>query len=128
MLAFFVHYRVVMKAAITEWQGRIAPVFDVTGTVLIIEADGQKKSVAMPTDCPQSKLAFLKEQQVGILICGAISRRVREYAEELGIRINPFVSGEVGEVWAAWKSGTLDDACYSMPGCRRCRRRNGQCN
>lgn len=84
--------------------------------------------MALPADYPESKLAFLKEQQVDVLICGAISRRVQKYAEELGIRVNPFVSGEVREVWEAWKSGQLDEACYSMPGCRRCRRRNGQCN
>ncbi|WP_372808841.1 NifB/NifX family molybdenum-iron cluster-binding protein [Pontiella sp.] len=117
-----------MKAAITEWQGRIAPVFDVSGTVLIYGPDGLEESYSLPMDCPQSKLSFLKERQVDVLICGAISRRVREYAEELGIRVNPFVSGEVGEVWEAWKSGTLDNACYSMPGCRRCRRRNGSCS
>jgi predicted Fe-Mo cluster-binding NifX family protein len=116
-----------MKAAITEWQGRIAPVFDVSGTVMIYGSDGLEESYSMPTDCPQSKLSFLKERHIDILICGAISRRVREYAEELGIRVNPFVSGEVDEVWEAWKNGTLDNACYSMPGCRRCRRRNGQC-
>jgi predicted Fe-Mo cluster-binding NifX family protein len=119
-----------MKVAITEWQGRVAPVFDVSGTVLILDKDGgvDGESVAMPTDCPQSKLAFLKERQVDVLICGAISRRVGEHAEALGMRINPFVSGEVGEVWDAWKKGRLDQACYSMPGCRRCRRRQGRCN
>ena len=51
-----------------------------------------------------------------------------EHAEALGIRVSPFVSGEVQEVWEAWKNGHLDEACYSMPGCRRCRRRKGECN
>ncbi len=103
--------------------------FDVAGTALLIETDLEKsESVIMPADCPQSKLAFLKERQIDVLICGAISRRVREYAEELGIRVNPFVSGEVHDVWEAWKNGRLEEACYSMPGCRRCRRRQGQCN
>ncbi len=119
-----------MKVAITEWQGRVAPVFDVSGTVVILDKNGlaERESVAMPTDSPRSKLDFLKEQQVDVLICGAISRRVREQAEALDLRINPFVSGEVGEVWEAWKKGRLDNACYSMPGCRRCRRRQGRCN
>lgn len=116
-----------MKAAITEWQGRVAPVFDVAGTALIIQADGQKESVSMPTDSPQSNLAFLKERQVNVLICGAISRQVQAYAESLGIRVTPFISGEVSNVWNAWKNGKLDEACYSMPGCRHCRRKQGQC-
>ena len=115
-----------MKAAITEWQGRVAPVFDVAGTVLMIKTDIEElqDSVPLPTGNPRSKIAFLKEQGVGVLICGAITRRMREYAEELGIRINPFISGEIDEVWDAWRNGRLDEACYSMPGCRLCRRRN----
>ncbi len=118
-----------MKVAITEWQGRIAPVFDVAGTVFIIEKEtgSTEETVTLPAGNPRNKLVFLKERGVDVLICGAITRRMREYAEELGIRINPFVSGEINEVWAAWKTGTLDNACYSMPGCNRCRRRNGQC-
>ena len=119
-----------MKAAITEWQGRVAPVFDVAGTVLMIETEAEalQKNLQLPPGNPRNKIAFLKEQGVDVLICGAITRRMREYAEEIGIRVNPFVSGEVRDVWEAWKSGKLDDACYSMPGCRRCRRRQGQCN
>ncbi|MDF7822913.1 NifB/NifX family molybdenum-iron cluster-binding protein [Pontiellaceae bacterium B12227] len=119
-----------MKAAITEWQNRVAPVFDVAGTVLLIETDAEElqESISLPSGNPRNKIAFLKEQEVDVLICGAITRRMREYAEELGIRINPFVSGEIDEVWDAWRNGTLDQACYSMPGCRRCRRRKGQCS
>jgi predicted Fe-Mo cluster-binding NifX family protein len=116
-----------MKVAITEWQGRVSPVFDVAGTVSIHTKNGYEETAHLPHDCPQNKLHLLKDHEIDVLICGAISRRVREYAEELGIRVNPFVSGEVGEVLEAWKSGTLENACYSMPGCRHCRRRQGQC-
>lgn len=118
-----------MKVALIEWQGRIAPVFDVAGTALLAETDSEwQEPLSLPTDHPQSKLEALKAQQVGVLICGAISSPVRDYAEALGIRVNPFVSGDVHDVWNAWKSGTLSEACYSMPGCRRCQRRRGQCN
>ncbi|MDF7806977.1 hypothetical protein P4E94_05965 [Pontiellaceae bacterium B12219] len=118
-----------MKVAITEWQGRVAPVFDVAGTVLILESKtGQALETApLPLGDPHSKLVYLTERGVHILICGAITRLMLDYAETLGIRISPFVSGEIDEVWTAWRNGTLDEACYSMPGCRRCRRRKGQC-
>jgi len=117
-----------VKAAITEWQGRIAPVFDVSGTARIHGPHGETESLALPMESPQGKLDFLGGQQVDVLICGAISRRVREHAERLGIRVNAFVSGDVEAVWAAWQSGTLDNACYSMPGCHRCRRRRNMTN
>lgn len=101
--------------------------FDVAGTVSIHTEDGHETTLPLPIDCPQSKLNFLKDNQIDVLICGAISRRVQEYAESLGIRVNPFISGEVGEVLTAWKNGTLEDARYSMPGCRRCCRRQRHC-
>lgn len=117
-----------MKVAITEWQGRIAPVFDVAGTAWILGDDGEKTSISLPETCAQRKLDLLKEHGVTVLICGAISRRVQDYAESLNLRVNPFISGELDEVWEAWKSGSLNQACYAMPGCGRCRRRRGKCN
>lgn len=117
-----------MKAALTEWKGRISPVFDVSGTVRIMDSDGCQQTVSIASDLPHGKLLFLKERQIDVLICGAISRRVREEAEALGIRVYSFVSGEIDDVWKAWKNGHLNNACYSMPGCRRCRRRRGHVN
>lgn len=116
-----------MNVAVTEWQGRVSPVFDVAGTVILFDGEGARKRIELPGDCPWSKLCFLRDLQVEVLICGAISRSVDAMANELGMRVNPFVSGDVDAVWAAWKSGTLSEACYSMPGCRRCRRRQGRC-
>lgn len=120
-----------MKVAMTIWQGRIAPVFDVSRTALILDPEGgeecREATVSLPDGCAQSKLLFLKEQGVGALICGAMTRRVREQAEGLGIRVSPFISGDVREIRQAWNSGGLEAACYTMPGCGRCRRRRGRC-
>jgi predicted Fe-Mo cluster-binding NifX family protein len=120
-----------MKIAISEWEGRIAPLFDVSGTVLLIEtepgADHREKSIGLPMDGPQSKMTFLKEHRVEALICGAISRSVRQLGEAIGLQIHPFVSGETADILSAFRQGQLGHANYSMPGCRHCRRHLGSC-
>jgi predicted Fe-Mo cluster-binding NifX family protein len=122
-----------MKAAITEWQGRVAPLFDVAGTALVVESTPAGCSIAeqrvsLPMDCPHSKISMLEGLQVDTLICGAISRPVRECIEARGIQVYPFVSGEIDVVIEAWRQGQLEQADFAMPGCRRCRRRKGQCS
>ena len=122
-----------MKAAVTEWQGRIAPLFDVAGTVRVVEKSpagnsGVEQRVSLPTDCPHSKIAALESLGVSALVCGAISRQVRECIEARGIQVLPFVSGALDDVIDAWREDRLELTNYSMPGCGRCRRRQGRCN
>ena len=119
-----------MKAAITEWQGRVAPLFDVAGTVWVVEkqsASTPEQRVSLPMDCPHSKIAVLEGLGVDTLICGAISRQVRECIEARGMNIFPFISGEIEDVVEAWRQDRLEQSDYAMPGCGRCRRRKGHC-
>ena len=112
-----------MKVAFTEWNGRIAPVFDVAQTVLMVEMemDGNtsERLVGMPSGLPSAKVAFLIGQKVNTLVCGAISRQVRELAEAKDIQVHPFVAGEIRDIVDAWRHGSLDQVQYSMPGCHR---------
>ncbi len=121
-----------MKAAFTVGQERIAPVFDVTGTALVVESDGLKilsrEGVLLPDGSAEVKVDRLVGLGVEHLICGAISRPVQLSASKQGIVIHPFVSGRIEEILSAWLEGSLDDSNYRMPGCgrqgrRRCRRR-----
>jgi len=112
-----------MKAAFTEWHGRIAPVFDVAQTVLMVETemDGNTKErfVGMPGGFPPAKVKFLADQKVDALVCGAISRQAREMAEAAGIQVHSFVAGRIRDIVDAWTHGRLDQVQYSMPGCHR---------
>lgn len=116
-----------MKVAFTEWNGRIAPVFDVSNTALLIDTgvtdDSRERDVRLPLDSPSAKVAFLADQGVDLLVCGAITRQVQRMAEAEGIQVYPFVSSNIKDAVDAWMHGRLDQASYSMPGCRRCRHR-----
>jgi predicted Fe-Mo cluster-binding NifX family protein len=115
-----------MKAAFTTWNGRIAPLFDVAERVLVVETGMSENpnewTIELSPETPEAKVTFLMKHNAEVLVCGAISRQVREMAEEQGLKVYPFVAGEIREIVAAWKNNTLDQYHYSMPGCRRGRR------
>ncbi len=119
-----------MKLAITEWNDRIAPVFDVTGQAIILEVSDDgivcEEKVALPDGCAHDKILFLRELGVERLICGAISRHAGMEAEIVGIKVYGFIAGDYREVIEAWRKGLLSRDRYAMPGCgrqKRCRRR-----
>ncbi len=57
-----------------------------------------------------------------MLVCGAISWSLEALLTSHGIRVIPFVCGEVAEVMQAFRDGTLQHPRYAMPGCCRKRR------
>ncbi len=119
-----------MKLAVSIWNGRVAPVFDVSERCLIVDADradSRGEAVAFPGLGANEKARFLELHGVVTLICGAVSREYEDALAEYGIESLSFIAGSVECVLEAWKAGTLERASFSMPGCgcphrRRCRR------
>jgi predicted Fe-Mo cluster-binding NifX family protein len=110
-----------MKLAITVWNQRVAPVFDSAGTALILELRGaqviQRHEMDLDQADPDAKLRLLRQEGVRELICGAITRQVETRAQEQGIRVLPFVAGDLETVIQAWMGRRLDNDAFSMPGC-----------
>jgi predicted Fe-Mo cluster-binding NifX family protein len=110
-----------MKAAVTVWDGRMAPVFDVSREALILTIEGATvaarsfESIETPT--PALKLERLAELGVETLICGAITEPLQYALAARGVRVIGFVAGEVDEVVASFLAGTLPTRALSMPGC-----------
>lgn len=113
--------RRIMKTAFSLWQGRIAPVFDVSRRLLILETkEGGKMTrleELMSGDAPLEKCASLSSRGVDTLVCGAISRYLQGVITAAGIRVIPFVSGPVDEVVEAWTQGRIAEDAFAMPGC-----------
>lgn len=121
-----------MKAAFTNWKNRIAPVFDVAREVVLVEADQDRKIgstlVKLPEGALPRKVQQLREYDVMLLVCGAISRTALELVKAENIEVFSFVAGNTDHVIDAWLQGCLEQKDFAMPGCinrrqRRCRYR-----
>ncbi|MFP4383385.1 MAG: NifB/NifX family molybdenum-iron cluster-binding protein [Spirochaetia bacterium] len=115
-----------MKAAFSCWNNRIAPVFDTARELVIIEpADGEVSREKVETGSPEPpfiRALELMERGVSELICGAVSREFHQILLAQGIKVIPFITGDLDKVITAWKEGMLSDDVFIMPGCRGGRR------
>ncbi len=116
-----------MRLAVPEHQGRIAPVFDCCKRLMIVlqlpredELLENENWDALPR---VSRAARLIELKVELLVCGGISCWMEEQIRRHGIRMIPWVAGDVWEVLAALKLGRLFEPQYAMPGRAGCMRR-----
>ncbi len=118
--------------AVPEWQGRVSPVFDVAGTLVLLRAatDGHqatRRVESVGCTSAHERARRLRELGVDVLLCGAISRPLEALVAAEGIRVVANICGPVDEVAAAFRDGTLDDGRFAMPGCCRRRRRGSRC-
>ncbi len=110
-----------MKAACAVWNHRIAPVFDVARQIHVVVTEAGRivgeAEAPLPDDSGEGKGLRLAELGVDTLVCGAISRSTQAMVAAYGIRMIPFVAGDLREVIRAWLSGALEKEMFSMPGC-----------
>jgi predicted Fe-Mo cluster-binding NifX family protein len=110
-----------MKTAFSVWEQRIAPVFDTARQIHLVESTGTRitaeKAHAMTGDDVPQLIAWLSEQGVGTLVCGAVSRPLQEQLAAAGIKVVPFVAGDLRQVIQASFDGSLTGAAFAMPGC-----------
>ena len=113
--------------AITSWNGRIAPVFDVSRQVVVMEMENGKvinrQKQNLETSDPVAKVNRLTDLGVNVLICGAVSRPLADMIVTRGIKLVPFVAGETDQVAEAYLAGNLQNTAFAMPGCCLQRRR-----
>jgi predicted Fe-Mo cluster-binding NifX family protein len=128
-----------MKIALSIWKDCISTVFDAADQLLIFEPDGtngyKRTTFKLISTDVAGRANEMKEQQIDVLICGAISRPLENVLIALGVEVYSFVRGPVEEVIAAYQNGILNHAVFSLPGCcrrlrlqGRTRHRNGRNN
>ncbi len=109
------------KTAFASWDDRIAPVFDTAQQILILDSESgeiaKETREPLTQELPVQRTLRLVELGVETLVCGAISKPILGLVEAYGIRVIPFVAGDVREVIQAWLSGTLQHGAFAMPGC-----------
>lgn len=120
-----------MKVAIPVWQSRVSPVFDTAERLLVLDVEyGRELSRVehpMAGIPPMRRARRLSELGVDVLLCGAISRPVLQLMTASGIRVIPWVSGEINDLLAWYLDGKPLDGRFLMPGCGHRNRFRGSC-
>ena len=105
-----------MKIAISNWEGRISPLFDVTDHVLLVEIErGQQHSreqVLLTTEDPFKRARFFVQVGVEVVICGSISKTMKMALVSEGIEVISHISGGVEKVLEAYIEGSLLQGKY----------------
>ena len=120
-----------MKVAFAIWDGRISPVFDTARELLITHIENnqvvEQHHECLGDQTSGQRVAKLNDLGLEALICGAISRPMAEMLTTSGIRLLPFVAGNIEEVVSAFLNHQLPSPAFLMPGCCTTgRRRQGR--
>lgn len=119
-----------MRVAVSVFNDRISPVFDVSRQIRILEVEKGRivnEEINIYSDeNPHRKVARLRDLNVKTLICGAVSRPLEQMLKDSGIHIIGFIAGSVDDVIKAFLTEEMPKAALMMPGCRRRQNRTGQ--
>jgi predicted Fe-Mo cluster-binding NifX family protein len=115
--------------AMTIWENRISPVFDAAHHLLVANIeDGRvidRSLCSFNPDNMTSLIGLLKDRNVNVLVCGAISEVPALMLSETDVELIPFVTGNTDQVLGAMAAGRSVIPRFLMPGCGR--GRHGGC-
>lgn len=118
-----------VRLAIPQYQGRVSPVFDAAGSVLLIDLENgrelRRESQGLHQKDWLARAGEFLSLAPDVLICGAISAPLETLLISSGVQVMGFLCGPVDEVVAAFLKRNLAKGDFSMPGCRAWRQRLG---
>src|SRR3990172_10226653 len=98
-----------MRLAISVWNEQVSPVFDSARQLLLVDIENgveqARRKEAIRESFPSRRARHLAELGVNVLICGGISRTLKELLETSGITVVPWTAGPVDEVLGAYRTG-----------------------
>ncbi|HOD74571.1 MAG TPA: NifB/NifX family molybdenum-iron cluster-binding protein [Syntrophorhabdaceae bacterium] len=120
---------ICMVIAVTNWQGGVSPVFDVSDRLCVVEtsdgAEVRRATVLLKSRDPFGRAREVAAAGVEVLICGAVSHAFENALISSGILVLPFVCGDLEAVIGAFLQGGLMDNRFLMPGCFGKRQNHG---
>lgn len=109
-----------MTIAMTVWGNRISPVFDSSNSLLIVkicQGTVLKRTIEPFDPNLEKQLASIFSRfRVETLICGAITDGQSEIVINQGIRLIPFIAGDVGEILESFIQWPNQVRNFLMPG------------
>ena len=110
-----------MRVAIPIWNDRVSSAFDFAHRVLLVNIENARETgrseISFPPESDLEKVNRLKTLSAEVLICGAISRSLASQVGASGIRVLPYVVGQVDEILKAYLTGELIQPQFALPGC-----------
>ena len=108
-----------MRIAIATFGTSVSPRFDYAPEVLVVNIESGRElgrgRIAMGGVYPATRLRRLKDEGVSVLICGNIDVFSEQMAESLGIRLVPWVTGEVEDAIRLFLMGDLAPGTILSP-------------
>jgi len=110
-----------MKIAIPIYGDNISNVFDFATRLLLVDIENDKETnrseLALESQSLSQRTGQIKNLEVDVLVCGAISRVLANMVATSGIQVLPYVTGNINDVLQAYLTGQLVKPKFSMPGC-----------
>ena len=110
-----------MKIGIPYWHGRVSPVFDVAGHILIADIENgrelRRRNKRLIQLDPLARAKNVSQCGVEVLICGVLTWPLEIALTASGVQIIPHICGQVDDVIQAFLNGRLNDRAFLMPGC-----------
>lgn len=114
--------KVATKIAMPYWHNRISPVLDTAENFLVVDVqDGRRVKnvkINLGDKSLSDRVEYFKKYQVKVLLCGAISDYYHNLISAAGIRIIPWLRGDIDRILEAFIYNGLLESEYIMPGCR----------
>ncbi len=109
-----------MNIAVTAWGNRISPVFDSSGTLMIATIHQNRitdrKIKSFDPQYPAGYMRILRQYDVDVLICGAITKGHAVMIQAGNVRLVSFVTGDIDTVLALYVKDPDHMAEVLMPG------------
>jgi len=114
-----------MCLALAAYENRIASLLETANRLVMVDLPSKNfkspKIINVFDFTLPNLIQLLHSNHVTILICGAINGCMFRSVESLGIKVIPWITGNIDDVIAAYKNNTLEKCV--MPGCLKGQRR-----
>ena len=116
-----------MKVAIPIFRSRVSPVLDWCTRLLLVRIRSGREETGEEIEVGGldllERVERLSNAGTDVLICGAIGDFVARLLESKGIKVIPWIAGEIEDVIHALASDEFPHDRFLMPGCRQRERR-----
>jgi predicted Fe-Mo cluster-binding NifX family protein len=108
------------RTVIPVFLGRVSPVLDTCTRLCLVET-GRRKGVRRKSMPVRGNSLIERAEEIGklgagVVICGAVGNPLYTLLKERDIDVICGITGEIGEVIKAYRTGTLGQPRFRMPG------------